>query len=274
MKYIPKRIKDVSIKWFNDAPFFNEFLIRSTYKDSKEIPSIAVSYKDRTIKIYVNINWINKLSDEELEGVLVHEVFHILNKSLERGSGKVAKLWNLATDIVNNEEILKSSIGGIKLELPKNGMFLKDLKDFNEELLAEEVYNFLFSQDGQSGQNSQDGQDKNLTIDDHSMLDTLSDEHAKILVDEIINDAKSHNFGSITSNLENLLKLKLEKNKINLFQEISKEIKKSVQKGKVIKREDWSKINRRGNKLLPGKRGTTSNINVFIDTSTIYDTIS
>ena len=55
-------------------PFFAYLVMNLKIKEDKTISSMAV---DNTGNLYYNSKWVDKLSDNEIKGVLSHEVLHL-----------------------------------------------------------------------------------------------------------------------------------------------------------------------------------------------------
>jgi predicted metal-dependent peptidase len=188
---------------------------------------------------------------------------HLLNLTEYRGKGKNNKLWNIATDITINEEILNEfTIAGTSLQLPKEGVFLSQIQKegYNDKVIAENIYSFLV-------QNNK-GQDMD-TMDDHSMLDDLSEEEKaelKFKIKQIKEFAKNREYGSISGSLKTKLKQLVEPTRIPLNKLLRKYIQTFIS-GNKFKRNNWSKANRRNIQYLPGKKKYSTKLNVVVDTS-------
>jgi predicted metal-dependent peptidase len=261
---LPEIFSNVGTKWFYKAPFLSEILFRISFKEDENIPTIGITLKDkRYLAIIFNPLFIAKLNKEQIEGVLLHEIMHLLNLTEYRGKGKNNKLWNIATDITINEEILNEfTIAGTSLQLPKEGVFLSQIQKegYNDKVIAENIYSFLV-------QNNK-GQDMD-TMDDHSMLDDLSEEEKaelKFKIKQIKEFAKNREYGSISGSLKTKLKQLVEPTRIPLNKLLRKYIQTFIS-GNKFKRNNWSKANRRNIQYLPGKKKYSTKLNVVVDTS-------
>lgn len=81
--------------------------------------------------------FVDKLNDNEMIGVLAHEVMHCAMGDIWRISGRDPRIWNLAADLVNNKILVDAGF-----TLPK-GVLLDSRFD---GLCKEEVYNILMSE--------------------------------------------------------------------------------------------------------------------------------
>lgn len=110
----------------------------------KVVPTMGVGFtnpKNPKIALYYNPEWVNTLTDIELGGVILHEVFHILFNHIPRFSytdSRLAKLANIATDMSINPLVGEA-------KLPKGGAWPKAIKMKNN-LSAEEYYAELLKQ--------------------------------------------------------------------------------------------------------------------------------
>lgn len=180
---LPKRIEQISVRWLRDAPFFSEFLLRFYYFYTKGIPTMGVSCVKGRINLYINEEFMNGggerikfennqpvikkdkagnpelddkgrlqyetvpwkgLKEAELEGVLVHEIEHLIRLHYERCL-EDHYLWNIAGDMLINHSIKDTTIGGVKIELPEGGVFL-DLarkEGYEGEEVTEPLYYWL-----------------------------------------------------------------------------------------------------------------------------------
>ena len=84
--------------------------------------------------IFVNPDWVQKLSEDETKGVLAHEVLHVVFGHSDRSGEKEAMLWNIACDYAIN--YLLESQG---FTLPSGGFYDKRFLG----MAAEEIYQDL-----------------------------------------------------------------------------------------------------------------------------------
>lgn len=77
--------------------------IREGKDGEMEMPTMGVK-PDGTV-LYNN-EFVDKLSDDELKGVLAHEVGHLVFDSMERRGGRDSMGWNISTDVIINTVLL------------------------------------------------------------------------------------------------------------------------------------------------------------------------
>jgi predicted metal-dependent peptidase len=120
-------------------PFFAVFAMKCTFiylppGNKQGVNTMAVTYTGTTIMI--NTFFGSKvLTQEEFDGVVAHEVYHIMSQSLVRiGSRSDHKLWNIATDYIMNLELIRAGIA-----LPTMGLVpeLANPKDYSSDATAD-----------------------------------------------------------------------------------------------------------------------------------------
>ena len=98
------------------------------------------------MKIYFSPDFMEEISDSELDFVLMHEIMHIALCHCFRGLEHDQQLFNIACDIVVNSNILYSNNMDVKsITLSKYGVSMNKtpLNDDGYKYTAEEVYDML-----------------------------------------------------------------------------------------------------------------------------------
>ena len=113
-----------------DSPFFGSLIIQMPLEASEECDTMATNGK----KIIYNIGFVEKLSDSELKGVLVHEIMHPAMAHHARRGDRDPDGWNEACDYAINP-IIKES----KFQLPTTHL---DEPQYHG-MSAEEIYDKL-----------------------------------------------------------------------------------------------------------------------------------
>lgn len=119
-------------------------------------------------RIYFGPEFLENLSDSELDFVLMHEILHVVLQHCYRDGDRNHLIFNIATDIVVNSNIMESWGGDArKITLAKYGeaMHRTPLNDEGYLYNAEEVYDMICqklkeSGIGQSGNDSSDGSER------------------------------------------------------------------------------------------------------------------
>lgn len=112
------------------SPFFAALALFARFRPSLDLPTAATDGRD----VFYNPHFMDALSDEHFDGVMLHEVLHAALVHVPRRSRRDPQGWNIAADIVVN---------GI---LIGNGFALPDghVRDITlEPYSAEEVYALL-----------------------------------------------------------------------------------------------------------------------------------
>lgn len=182
---IPSRIEEISLKWLRDAPFFAEFLLKFNYFITEGVPTMGVNARKGFINLYINDQFMNGggqmpkidkvsgkpifktddngnvifnsngdpeiemedwkgLSDDELEGVLIHEIMHLIHQHHERVR-EDAYIWNIAGDMLINNDISTMKIGRRKIILPDGAVYFKLAQEegYKGEPVTEPLYEWL-----------------------------------------------------------------------------------------------------------------------------------
>ncbi len=87
------------------------------------------------INLYINEEWSKGLPDDEVFGVLCHEILHSLLRHHERGGGKTQDIWGQAADMAINASLVQSNI-----KIPPSGL-LPPRDHFDDS--ADELYALL-----------------------------------------------------------------------------------------------------------------------------------
>ena len=113
--------KDQSAKLLLMNPIAFRQLATIPIEESKETRTAATDGNT----IFFNVSYAEGLSDKEIRGLLIHELLHILGEHGLRRGDFHPELWNIATDLVINGEIVRSDRFGKDFTLPKNIHFHK-----------------------------------------------------------------------------------------------------------------------------------------------------
>lgn len=132
---IQKRVSDNLIRLLDRHPFYGSFLINTDIYEVNQIPTAATN----GINIYYNKYFFDKLSNEEIAGVLLHEVLHIIYSHCDpkRKGSRTKCLWNQAQDYVINLEI--DAMSGSVIKLPAKCLLDKKY----DGMYPEQVYDLL-----------------------------------------------------------------------------------------------------------------------------------
>jgi predicted metal-dependent peptidase len=125
-KFIKSRVK-----LLKKSPFFGTILLHTEYKFCEEIPTAAT---DGSV-LLINEEWMCKQTEDNFNGVLLHEVLHMALEHINRTKDlEDMMICNIAADIVVNGIIKDNHIS-----LPEEAIYDDDLK----HLGVREIYSIL-----------------------------------------------------------------------------------------------------------------------------------
>ncbi len=130
------------MRLLNTHGFFGLLLMHTEFALDFEIETAATDGD----KIYFSPKFMDELSDQELDFVLMHEIMHMALRHCVRAKDKDPFLFNIACDVVVNSNILLSSDMDEKsITLKKWGVSMHLAPDHKEgfNYTAEEVYEML-----------------------------------------------------------------------------------------------------------------------------------
>jgi len=152
---VEDRIRRAKIRMYKRSPFFAYIILHLkiktlTAQEAKSFPGDGEP--TMCIDKYGNLKygeaWVSKLDDEQLMGVLAHEVLHMALMHMDRGMGKEPSLFNKSNDLVAND-----ILNGEKFRLPSEGLIPDDEHSFEifgtkieniNEKSSEEIYSELY----------------------------------------------------------------------------------------------------------------------------------
>lgn len=130
------------IRLLNNNGFFGLLLMHAQFALDSEIETAATDGE----KIFFSPDFMDELSDSELDFVLMHEIMHVALRHCIRTGDRDPLLFNIACDIVVNSNILLSNNNDKKsITIKKYGesMHLTPDKKEGYEYTVEEVYEML-----------------------------------------------------------------------------------------------------------------------------------
>lgn len=152
--------------------FYGLLLMHTKFKVEEECET---AYTDGDYIVF-GYYFLEELSDEELDFVMMHEILHIVLRHCNRFGKKDDNLFNIACDIVVNSNILKSNNFDRKsITINKYGESIHKTPNGDEgfHYTAEEV--FLLLEEKKEKYKNQNKAEN--SFDDHSKWTLLSDEN-------------------------------------------------------------------------------------------------
>ncbi|HEU0297630.1 MAG TPA: VWA-like domain-containing protein [Anaerolineales bacterium] len=112
------------------TPFLGSLLLFAEIISTDTILTAATNGR----QIFINPQFFERLTLDQQEAVLLHEVLHAALLHVHRGIGRHANRWNIAADIVVNGVLAREGFA-----LPKDSVRVQALEQFS----VEEVYDLL-----------------------------------------------------------------------------------------------------------------------------------
>ena len=128
--------------------YYGNFNLFVTFHESKSLPTCGVNMTTKGMQFYYNSEFLEKLSQKEVNFITLHEDFHLLwNHPKRTITGQYDhKLSNIAQDMIINH-IIWEDIPNTFVEIPKDdsgrNMALFIPKEYKGKLIFEEVYEWL-----------------------------------------------------------------------------------------------------------------------------------
>ena len=179
-----ERITQSRVRLLLTKPFFGQLATRLRLEDATSyIPTAATDGR----RFLYNVDFINRLSDPELDFLVGHEVLHVVYDHMGARGDRQKMIWNAAADYNINMTLIEHHVGEpIKPASLDGGQMCLDWK--YRGLNSYEIYDKLIEENkGQEG-----GMDVHMEIGDGSGEDEadgtkveMSEEEKKALQDEI-----------------------------------------------------------------------------------------
>lgn len=136
--------------------FYGLLLMHMIYAISEEIETACTD----GVRITFGIDFLDSLSDSELDFVMMHEILHVVLQHCFRGDVEDPEAYNIAADIVVNSNImLENGMKASSITLSKYGIAMHVAPDGKEghEYTAEQVYAMLPKNLNKKGNNKSPG---------------------------------------------------------------------------------------------------------------------
>lgn len=136
--------------------FYGLLLMHMIYAVSEEIETACTD----GVRITFGIDFLDSLSDSELDFVMMHEILHVVLQHCFRGDVEDPEAYNIAADIVVNSNImLENGMKASSITLSKYGIAMHVAPDGKEghEYTAEQVYAMFPKNLNKKGNNKSPG---------------------------------------------------------------------------------------------------------------------
>lgn len=101
LKKLAMRLTDIRAEIVKELPFFGRLLLHLQFG----FADCETAYTDQK-RIVFDPKFADRLSDNELKFIMLHELFHCVLNHCSRAKGKISMIYNIACDIVVNSIIL------------------------------------------------------------------------------------------------------------------------------------------------------------------------
>jgi predicted metal-dependent peptidase len=131
-----------------NLPYYGNFNLFITFSERKDIDTCAVNMTASGMNFFFNAEFLDRLTQKEVNFITLHEDFHLLWSHPRRTiTGQYDhKLSNIAQDMIINH-IIWEDIPSTYVEIPKDkdgkNMALFIPKEYTGKLIFEEVYEWL-----------------------------------------------------------------------------------------------------------------------------------
>ena len=155
MLNIEQRITKAKCQLLIHEPWFGQLACYMNIYATKDLPIETPACVTVTGDMYYRPDWMSKLSDKEIKGIICHEIMHLAYSHLTRLQQRDAKLFNTAADLKINNDIQDSGhmVLPSGLLLPNYGSWEYQLKDGKkveidniQEKTTEQIYEELKQQ--------------------------------------------------------------------------------------------------------------------------------
>jgi len=138
-------------------PFFGNMATRLKIENCDDwCPTAATDGRH----LYFNTQFFNMLTEKQIEFVIAHEIMHCVYDHLTRREDRDPRLYNIASDYIVNNLLVRDSIGHKVTQIP----IFQDFK--YDGWTSEDVYNDLKKQEEENGEGSA-GDGEGELLDEH-----------------------------------------------------------------------------------------------------------
>ena len=272
-----------------EMEYYGEFYQFVNFRNDLKIPTCGVNVDLDGVSFYYNEDFVGDMSQEEMNFIMIHEIFHVLwdHQSRIRRGGYDQNLSNIVQDMIINDIIIVDIIQFMKkkklevfAKIPiRNGKIFVYTKpvEYRGKMIFEDMYEWLMGQKEKYLKWLKEGGEcpvsdyirkifddyysDNLDMLDEHMDSEIPEELKRDLIEEIKRELKAR--GLDTDNIKQSLN-KLIKHKKDYLKDIKIATNELFGDNK---EKTITKKNRRSIEGLKGKRKENYSLNVILDTS-------
>ncbi|MSQ84887.1 MAG: hypothetical protein EXR77_18775 [Myxococcales bacterium] len=105
-----RRVAELRMQMLSLYPFWGYLLAELQLLWAPDLPALAAT--DGVARVWLNPRWIAHLNRKQLGFVLLHELGHVVQETLERQEVRQRHLWNRATDYAINRQVAQIPVRG------------------------------------------------------------------------------------------------------------------------------------------------------------------
>jgi predicted metal-dependent peptidase len=216
---LPEKILNSSIFLMQHYPFYFEYLLNFSFYESLngETETIGVRFNGTRIECYYNMDFINKIEQEHLHTVMIHEVMHIICRHQNRYKNDMDfGWWSKVNDMCINH-IIKSNY--YNLEFPTGdlaGLFPPQIYiDEKNEINSEDLYDWFMDRNNYRFKKESDDLRNNFDCDLEDI--NINPNMIRHVVEQISDICKTR---GLVSHTENCILSILNKSEDNILKRI------------------------------------------------------
>jgi len=165
-----KKIAQARVALMFRYPFFGYFAVTLELVKDEDLspPTMATDGK----KLYYHPAFVDNVTLDELKGVIVHEIGHIILRHPAREGGRGHEKWNEACDYATNALVLREvDSKGEPLRLPEGILYNKDFEEKTAEWIYEQLPDNPAGSGGTGSGSEEPGPGSGKTVDSHQHWD-------------------------------------------------------------------------------------------------------
>ena len=146
--------------------FFAELLFNLKIIEAKPGSRFKTMATDGKSIIY-NPDFVNKLSEEEVIFVILHEIMHCANLHFARLGGRNAKMWNYAGDYAINIQLsdMQKDMDTKTIQVPTEILLDERFRNMSAELIYDVLYKENPPDDSEKGDGDGEGESEPIVIE-------------------------------------------------------------------------------------------------------------
>jgi predicted metal-dependent peptidase len=161
IKPLHDKLMKTSIIFSSFFPFYAEFMLSFNIYEKEDIMTAGTNTSMKGMNLYYAPSFVDKLTQEESNFLMMHEINHQIFNHIERGKSYDRNISNIAMDMIINSLIVKEIES--KYMTPINNDIAKALfvpLEYKDVWVFEKLYEWLNNTKPNYGKNGKQKQDK------------------------------------------------------------------------------------------------------------------